>query len=136
MKVKIKTVSKVLPDYSRSTEEILPFLDIWLAGQEPRFVRKVKKIFENAAIDKRYSFMSPEDVFSKTSFEEKNDIYIREGIKLGTRCLREALDKAEWQAADIDYLITVSCTGIMIPSLDAYLINALNLRKDVVRLPV
>lgn len=136
MKVKIKTVSKVLPDYSRSTEEILPFLDIWLAGQEPRFVRKVKKIFENAAVDKRYSFMSPEEVFSKTSFEEKNDIYIREGIKLGTRCLREALDKAEWQAADIDYLITVSCTGIMIPSLDAYLINALNLRKDVVRLPV
>lgn len=136
MKVKIKAVSKVLPDYSRSTEEILPFLDLWLAGQDSRFIRKVKKIFENAAVDKRYSFMSPEEVFSKTSFEEKNDIYIREGIKLGTRCLREALNKAEWQAADIDYLITVSCTGIMIPSLDAYLINALNLRKDVVRLPV
>lgn len=136
MKVKIKTVSKALPDYSRSTAEILPFLDIWLSGQDPRFIRKVKKIFENAAVDKRYSFMSPEEVFSKSSFEERNDIYIREGIKLGTRCLSEALNKANWKADDIDFLITVSCTGIMIPSLDAYLINALNLRKDVVRLPV
>jgi len=36
----------------------------------------------------------------------------------------------------LDYIITVSCTGIMIPSLDAYLINALNLRQDIVRLPV
>ena len=136
MKVKIKTVSKALPSYSRSTKEILPFLDIWLAGQESRFIRKVHKIFENAAVDKRYSFMSPEEVFSKSSFEEKNDIYIREGIKLGKRCLSEALMKADWKAEDVDFLITVSCTGIMIPSLDAYLINALGLRNDVVRLPV
>lgn len=136
MKVKIKTVSKALPSYTRSTAEILPFLDTWLAGQDARFIRKVKKIFENAAVDKRYSFMSPEEVFSKTSFEEKNDIYIREGIQLGIRCLSDSLSKADWKPEDIDFLITVSCTGIMIPSLDAYLINALNLRKDVVRLPV
>jgi len=36
----------------------------------------------------------------------------------------------------LDYIITVSCTGIMIPSLDAYLINDLHLKQDVVRLPV
>src|SRR5690606_36842254 len=106
MKVKIKTVSKALPSYSRSTKEILPFLDIWLAGQEPRFIRKVQKIFENAALDKRYSFMSPEEVFSKSSFEEKNDIYIREGIKLGKRCLSVALMKAYCKAEDIDFLMS------------------------------
>ena len=136
MSVKIVTVAKALPPYSRSTEEILPFLDVWLNGQEERFIRKVKKIFENAAVDKRYSFMSPEEVFTNTSFEERNDIYIREGIKLGTACLEKALQKINWNPGDIDYLITVSCTGIMIPSLDAYLINKLNMRQDVVRLPV
>lgn len=136
MSVKVKAVSKALPDYSRETAEIMPFLDIWLHGQEDRFIRKVKKIFENAAVDKRYSFMSPEEVFSDLSFEKRNDIYIREGIKLGSKCLQGAIDKAGWQPADIDYIITVSCTGIMIPSLDAYLINALKLRQDIVRLPV
>jgi alkylresorcinol/alkylpyrone synthase len=136
MCVKITTVSKAIPEYCRKTEEIIPFLDTWLHGQDERFIRKVKKIFENAAVDKRYAIMSPEEVFTKTSFEEKNRIYMRESIKLGSKCLSDALVKASWKATDIDYLITVSCTGIMIPSLDAYLINLLELRQDVVRLPV
>ncbi|MFD0939269.1 type III polyketide synthase [Pedobacter boryungensis] len=136
MSVKIKTVSKALPKYSRATSEIIPFLDIWLNGKEERFVKKVKKIFENAAVDRRYSIMSPEEVFSDLSFEERNDIYCREAIKLGTKCLQTALEKAQWQPQDLDFIITVSCTGIMIPSLDSYLINALKLRQDIVRLPV
>ncbi|MGN7988253.1 type III polyketide synthase [Pedobacter sp. 22226] len=136
MSVTVKAVSKALPGFWRSTDEILPFLDVWLKDQDERFVRKVKKIFEGAAVDKRYSFMSPEEVFSDLSFEERNKIYVREGIKLGAKCLGSALEKAGWQAQDLDYIITVSCTGIMIPSLDAYLINLLKLRQDVVRLPV
>jgi len=136
MSVTVKAVSKALPEFWRSTAEILPFLDIWLKDQDDRFIRKVKKIFENAAVDKRYSIMSPEEVFSDLSFEERNNIYIREGIKLGAKCLETALEKAKWQAQDLDYIITVSCTGIMIPSLDAYLINLLKLRQDIVRLPV
>ncbi len=136
MSVKIKTVAKELPPYTRNTKEILPFLDIWLDGQENRFKRKVKKIFENAAVDKRYSIMGPEEVFLKTSFEEKNDIYIKGVTKLAEAALEKALVKANWKPEELDYIITVSCTGIMIPSLDAYLINSLKLRQDIVRLPV
>lgn len=136
MSVKIKTVTKQLPKYSRTTEEIIPFLDSWLNGQEERFIRKVKKIFEGAAVDKRYSIMDPIEVFTKTSFEERNDIYVREVIDLGEKVLEKALKKADWKPEDLDYIITVSCTGIMIPSLDAYLVNSLKLRQDIVRLPV
>lgn len=136
MSVKIKAVSKQLPKYSRATAEIIPFLDAWLFGQEERFIKKVKKIFESAAVDKRYSIMDPVEVFTKTSFEERNNIYVREVIDLGTKVLEKALTKANWKPEDLDYIITVSCTGIMIPSLDAYLINNLNLRQDIVRLPV
>jgi predicted naringenin-chalcone synthase len=136
MSVKIKAAAKALPQYSRTTAEILPFLDIWLSGQDDRFVRKVKKIFENAGVDKRYAMMSPEEVFTQTSFEQRNNIYARESIKLGEKCLSEALQKADWAPDSLDYIITVSCTGIMIPSLDAHLINKLKLRQDIVRLPV
>ena len=136
MSVKIITVAKQLPKYWRTTEEILPFLDIWLSGQEERFIKKVKKIFEGAAVDKRYSIMDPEEVFTATSFEEKNDIYTREVIILGEQVLEKALNKTAWDPQTLDYIITVSCTGIMIPSLDAYLINKMKLRQDIVRLPV
>ncbi len=136
MSVKITTVAKQLPTYSRSTDEIIPFLDVWLDGQEDRFKRKVKKIFGNAAVDKRYSIMAPEEVFTATSFQDKNDIYTREVVKLGEQVLDKALKKAHWAGTSLDFIITVSCTGIMIPSLDAYLINKLQLRQDIVRLPV
>lgn len=136
MSVKIKTVTKQLPKYFRTTDEIIPFLDTWLINQEERFIKKVKKIFEGAAVDKRYSIMDPIEVFTNTSFEERNDIYIREVIDLGEKVLEKALAKANWKPEDLDYIITVSCTGIMIPSLDAYLINKLKLRQDIVRLPV
>ncbi|MBO6829926.1 MAG: type III polyketide synthase [Muricauda sp.] len=136
MAVKITSVAKQLPKYSRETKDILPYVELWLEGQEERFKRKVLKIFENAAVDKRYSIMAPEEVFLKTSFEEKNDIYLRESIKLAEKSLLKALDKAHLKPTDLDYIITVSCTGIMIPSLDAYLINRLKLKQDIVRLPV
>lgn len=136
MSVRIKTVAKELPQYSRETKEVIPFVETWLNGQEERFRRKVIKIFEGAAVDKRYSIMDPAEVFTATSFEEKNRIYSREAKKLGSKVLQNALNKAGWEADSIDYIITVSCTGIMIPSLDAFLINELEMKQDVVRLPV
>lgn len=136
MSVKITTVKKQLPPYTRSISEIIPFLKVWLSGQEERFQRKVIKLFENAGVDRRYSIMDAEDVFEKTSFEDKNEHYKRETIKLAEKALIKALDSAGLAAQDMDYIITVSCTGIMIPSVDAYLINRLGMKQDIVRLPV
>ena len=133
---RVVAVTKALPEFYRETKEIIPFVDLWLQGQDARFKRKVIKIFEGAAVDKRYSIMDPEEVFFKTSFEEKNAIYARECKKLGSKVLNSALKKAAWEGTSLDYIITVSCTGIMIPSLDAYLINDLGLRQDIIRLPV
>ncbi len=136
MSVRITSVVKGVPQYSRSTPEILPLLEIWLADQDERYRRKAKKIFENAGVDKRFSIMDPEEVFTATSFQEKNDIYKREAIAVSESTAKKALLDANIDATDIDYIISVSCTGIMIPSVDAYLINSLGMRQDVVRLPV
>ena len=134
--VNIKSVAKALPRISRTTDEIIPFVEAWMSGQDERFQRKVLKIFRNAAVDRRYSIISPEDVFSVNSFQARNDLYVKGILPLAEQSLKAALDKAAWKAEDIDYIISVSCTGFMIPSVDAYLINKMGLRQDVVRLPV
>jgi len=90
MSVKIITVAKALPKYTRNTKDIIPYLNLWLADQEDRYRRKVIKIFENAGVDKRYSIMDAESVFSNTSFEEKNDIYEKETIILAESCLQKS----------------------------------------------
>jgi predicted naringenin-chalcone synthase len=136
MSVKIVSVAKQLPKYTRPTDEILPWVKLWMSEQEERFQRKVMKLFEGAGVDRRYSIMDAEEVFTNTSFEEKNDIYVREVTKLAEQSLIKSLEKAQLKPQDIDYIITVSCTGIMIPSVDAYLINSLKMKQDIVRLPV
>jgi len=133
---KIIQLSKALPEYCRTTEEIIPYVNLWLGGQEERFRRKVIKIFEGSGVDRRFGIMSIEEVFTATSFEEKNAIYVRAVKDLGRNALESALNKADWDPKSLDYIITVSCTGIMIPSLDAYLINELQLRQDIIRLPI
>ena len=136
MSIRIQAVSTKNPEFSRSTPQILPMLEAWMLGKESREIAKARKIFEGAGVDRRYSIMEPEQVFTATSFEQKNDLYIKAATDLSEAVLADALQQAGWQARDLDYIITVSCTGFMIPSVDAALINRLNLRQDIVRLPV
>ncbi len=136
MSVTIKTVATVTPPYFKETKDILPFVETWLSDQDDRLRRKTLKIFEGAAVDRRYSIMDPQEVFTRTSFQDRNDIYKREVVPLAKRAVENALNKAQWRPQDLDYIITVSCTGIMIPSIDAYLINEMDMRHDIVRLPV
>ncbi|WP_262913387.1 type III polyketide synthase [Aequorivita xiaoshiensis] len=134
--VRITTVSTQVAQHGRETPEIIELVKNWMSGQDNRYKRKVVKIMEGAGVDKRYSIMNPVEVFENPSFEARNDIYVKEIKKMGKECLQNALDKANWDPTDIDFIITVSCTGIMIPSVDAYIINDLKMRDDVVRLPV
>jgi len=119
MSVKILSVAKQLPKHTRETKDIIPFVKLWMQGQETRFQRKVLKLFEGAGVDRRYSIMDAEEVFLNSSFEDKNKIYVREVTILAEQSLKKSLEKASLQPTDIDYIITVSCTGIMIPSVDA-----------------
>lgn len=136
MSVKIISVAKQLPNYTRETKDIIPFVKLWMRSQDARFQRKVLKLFEGAGVDRRYSIMDPKEVFFNSSFEEKNNIYVRESKKIAEQALKKSLEKANLNPTDINYIITVSCTGIMIPSVDAYLINSLQMRQDIVRLPI
>ena len=136
MHTKIISVAKQLPFYSKETKDIIPYVKNWMKGQDKRFKRKVLKLFKGSGVKRRYSIMDIEEVFTKSSFEEKNNIYIREATKLAEQSLKKSLKKANLLPSEIDYIITVSCTGFMIPSLDAYLINSLQMKQDIVRLPV
>ena len=133
---KILSTAIELPEYTKSTTEIMEDMEAHLVGQEERFKKKVLRIFKYAKVDQRYSIIPSERVLGNFSFEEKNDQYIEKAVELSTKVTQKALDQAGLLPTDIDFIISVSCTGIMIPSVDAYVINALKMRQNVIRLPV
>lgn len=124
------------PEYSRSTSEILPYMEEWMEALEDRSIRKMKKIFEGAGVDRRYGIMDIAEVFRPTSFEDKNHLFQEATLRMSRETLGKSLESTGWDPASIDMIVTVSCTGFMIPSLDAYLINDFGINPAVVRLPV
>jgi alkylresorcinol/alkylpyrone synthase len=125
------------PKYAYSTDEIVEAAKKYWLNDAPELSKRMAlKIFKGSDISERNSVVPLEIAFSDLSFEEKNDIYKREMIEYGKILLKKAIENSKIDPKEIDYIITTSCTGFMIPSVDAYLVNELGLRGDIVRLPV
>ena len=134
---KIIHVSTLRPKYKYTTEEIIAAADErWLSKVSDRERRLAIKLFKGAEIEERYSVAGLDVVFGDLSFEEKNDLYREAMIELGTQVMDNALKESGIDPSEIDTIITTSCTGFMIPSVDAYIINNLGLNQGINRLPV
>jgi len=102
----------------------------------PRRLEAAMELFDHAAVERRFSVEPVERLGQLRGMGEVQERYRENAIVLGRKVAAEALARAGVEAGQIDLLITVSCTGIMIPSLDAHLCNDLGFRADVRRLPI
>jgi alkylresorcinol/alkylpyrone synthase len=96
----------------------------------------IHAVIDNSQIDQRHSVYPVEYIIEPRPLAQINNEYREKAIELGMRAAAESLAKAEMAPSDVDLLMTVSCTGVMIPSLDAYLATEMGFRPDVRRLPV
>jgi alkylresorcinol/alkylpyrone synthase len=96
----------------------------------------VLSLFDGAGVERRHSVLPVGGLHRPRDLTETMDIYRTHAIRLGRHVAQECLERAELPADEIDLVITVSCTGVMLPSLDAFLANDLGFRPDVRRLPI
>jgi 1,3,6,8-tetrahydroxynaphthalene synthase len=97
---------------------------------------RVLRIIENTGIERRHLVRPIEETVTPVGFGERNTRFIDESKRLGERAAAAALQNAELTPADIDLVITTSCTGVMIPSLDAHLVATMGFRPKTRRLPI
>jgi len=130
----VSTVTAV-PAYSATQEEVKARLR-QVFDLPARRLDAAMELFDHAAVERRYSVEPIDRLGVPRPLGDIQDRYREHAFGLGRKVARQALAAAEVGAADIDLIITTSCTGIMIPSLDAYLVDDLGLRPDVRRLPI
>ncbi len=134
---KIISIATLSPGQVYSTEEIISAAkEKWLCHKTPQIQNRAIKLLNGSKIKSRSAVVDLATIFSPLSFEEKNNIYRKEIIPYAAKVLTLALDQAQLLARDIDFIISVSCTGFMIPSVDAYLMNQFNFPQHTLRLPV
>jgi alkylresorcinol/alkylpyrone synthase len=101
--------------------------------QDPAFIQS---LVDRSGVDTRHIVPTVAEVLDPSTFTSRNDRYRSAATELGVIACRRALEKASIGPREIDVVIDVSCTGIMIPALDVRLVPALGLRRDVRRVPI
>ena len=132
------SIERFLPPYRYGQETVTGWVRSWLeAGNgDGEAGRRLLSVYAAAGVNTRASVVPIEQVFDPGDFETQNDTYRRIACEAGTDLARRALASAGLEAAEIDIVVSVSCTGFMIPAVDAYVADALGMGPRLVRLPI
>lgn len=123
-----------VPEYFITMEETLEFAGKVHAGkpQLPLALRLIR----NTGVRKRHIVQPIEQALRHPGFEERNRIYELESKRRCPEVIEQALANAGVTRRDIDVIIYVSCTGFLMPSLTAWLINSMGFRPDTRQIPI
>ncbi len=139
---KLISIGTATPAYKTSQPAILEFMHT--AYNNETTSRKLNLLFHNSGIESRYSVLPDFDkskqqhVFfngtpSKANVENRLTAFKERAIPLATNAIDDAFKKINTTLHEfgITHLVTVTCTGLSAPGLDAELIEHLNLPKDI-----
>ncbi|WP_035804645.1 type III polyketide synthase [Kitasatospora mediocidica] len=138
---RIAAVQGVLPPHRYEQREIAEALAaVCLPDGTDRATRADRAVLDRlhrtSSVGTRHLALPLERYADLGGFGRANDLFIEEGLRLGERALRAALDQAGIAPHEVDLVITTSVTGIAAPSLEARLAGRVGLRPDVKRVPV
>jgi alkylresorcinol/alkylpyrone synthase len=131
----ITSVATAVPAFSATQDQVKAAFGP-LFAIEGRRLDAAMALFDHAEVATRHSVLSLEEIVQPRSLTEAMRLYATHARALGERVARDCLSAAAMPAEALDLIVSVSCTGVMIPSVDAFLMDALGTRRDVVRLPI
>lgn len=125
---RIAAVATATPPQRFSQAELLA-----LAGYDDP---QRRGFFSRSDIEERHLCIDRGTFRPDESVDELQARFRRGALELGEAAARRALADAGWEAAQVDFVATTTCTGRLTPSLDAHLIGRLGCRADVQRVHV
>lgn len=100
-----------------------------------RITRRIDRLCDSVQVGARNLALPMHEYPKLTDFGAANDAWIRVGTDLAAQALTEACATARITPRDIDALFFTTVTGLATPTIDARLINRLDLRRDLRRYP-
>src|SRR5687768_17466961 len=129
-------IERFLPSYRYDQSEVIPWVREWLNEGEAAAAARLLPVYESAGVRTRASVVPIEEVFHPRDLQGQNDRYAEIARSAAADVARRALATAEMAPSEIDLIVSVSCTGFMIPAVDAYVAEALGMGPRLARLPI
>ncbi|HEX7927592.1 MAG TPA: 3-oxoacyl-[acyl-carrier-protein] synthase III C-terminal domain-containing protein [bacterium] len=124
-----------LPAHAHAQEDIRDALLAWLRDR-PDLAERAASIIANAEVRRRFTVRPLEWYVAHTSVTERSEVYRDEMICLCEAAARQALEEAGVAPTQVGLVISTSCTGVMIPSVETYLISRMGFRPQTRRQPL
>jgi alkylresorcinol/alkylpyrone synthase len=99
-------------------------------------VEKYLTVFDHSFVGARHFCVEPDWFFGEEGLGATNRLYMEWAGKLAAEAASACFVQAGIAPSEVDYVVFASSTGIATPSLDVGLVNALELRADVRRVPL
>ena len=132
----VLAVERYLPPFRYDQATVTGWVRRWLESSGDPQAQRLLGVYARAGIDTRASVVPIEEVFNPGDFEAQNDRYREVACREGTSLAQRAIESAGLRPTDISAIVSVSCTGFMIPALDAYIADAVGMGPNLVRLPI
>jgi len=134
--IRLCGLATAVPAFKLHQKDIMGRAAWLLPGVGTTTLSRMLPIYENAGIETRYSCVPPDWYEKPHSWSEKNRLYLSNALSLMERAVNGAAAAARISLSEVDAIVAVSSTGIATPSLDALLMQKLDLRRNVERSPL
>jgi alkylresorcinol/alkylpyrone synthase len=98
--------------------------------------RRMPKLPRDDGARTRYFAEPLASLMERRTQSQQTDAYLEHARLLARRVCCTALERSGLAPSEVGLVIGVSCTGVVLPSLDAELIPLIGLRPDTARLPI
>jgi alkylresorcinol/alkylpyrone synthase len=124
-----------VPPYRFTQDDFLAQARDCFGPRFPDFAR-LAPAFANAGIATRHSCVPLDWYLQPHDWPQRTALYVDQSLTLLEDVTRGCLERAGLGIDAVDAVVTVSSTGITTPTLDARLAQRLNMRTDLMRLPI
>ncbi len=98
--------------------------------------RMLDQLHAHAGVDGRHLVLPLERYYDLTTFGKANAVFIEAAQELGEQAIHCALARAHIDKSRVGAFFFVSVTGIASPSIDARLVNRMQLSPNIKRVPI
>lgn len=131
----IAAVGRAFPDNYYDQYTLLEaFKEVW--GREHFNTTRLERLHRNVLVDGRHLALPMEEYDQLSGFGEANDAWIRVAQEVGEAAVRDALERSGMPAERVGAFFSTTVTGVAVPSLEARLLNRLDLPRSVKRIPM
>lgn len=132
--MRIASAASALPPHYYPQDVLLTaFRRHW--GKRLERFNLLQRLHAATQVDGRYLAL-PMERYPLANWGEANNCWIEASLELGQRAICRAMQQAGIAAEDIGAFFFVSITGVASPSIDARLINRMNLNRHMKRIPI